>query len=189
MAPPGSFTHVAELDGWVWTTFREFQWDLNYANPAVFRAMLAVTLRLANRGADVLRLDAAPFLWKRLGTNRQDQPGCSQCEVGFGSHACRNGRCSPAGRPPYCLRTIRSCSPIVASTPEPKRFSPSSTSPTPRRPSDWIYSRLRNQRAGPCSLDAALDEGSMKIVNDAVQLPPDAFLWLGQASDGGTAIQ
>jgi len=115
--------------------------------------------------------------------------GCSQCEVGFGSHACRNGRCSPAGRPPYCLRTIRSCSPIVASTPEPKRFSPSSTSPTPRRPSDWIYSRLRNQRAGPCSLDAALDEGSMKIVNDAVQLPPDAFLWLGQASDGGTAIQ
>jgi amylosucrase len=79
MAPPGSFTHVAELDGCVWTTFREFQWDLNYANPAVFRAMLAVTLRLANRGADVLRLDAAPFLWKRLGTNCQDQPGCSQC--------------------------------------------------------------------------------------------------------------
>jgi amylosucrase len=71
---PGSFTYVPELAGWVWTTFREFQWDLNYANPAVFQAMLATMLRLANRGADVLRLDAAPFLWKRLGTNCQDQP-------------------------------------------------------------------------------------------------------------------
>jgi amylosucrase len=71
---PGSFTYVDELDGWVWTTFREFQWDLNYANPAVFRAMLVTMLTLANRGADVLRLDAAPFLWKRLGTDCQDQP-------------------------------------------------------------------------------------------------------------------
>ncbi|HTY73886.1 MAG TPA: alpha-amylase family protein [Actinomycetes bacterium] len=70
---PGSFTHVEGL-GWVWTTFREFQWDLNYANPDVFRAMLRTMLTLANRGADILRLDAAPFLWKRLGTDCQDQP-------------------------------------------------------------------------------------------------------------------
>jgi amylosucrase len=70
---PGSFTHVPEL-GWVWTTFRDFQWDLNYANPAVFRGMLATMLALANRGVDVLRLDAAPFLWKRMGTDCQNQP-------------------------------------------------------------------------------------------------------------------
>jgi amylosucrase len=75
---PGSFTYVDELDGWVWTTFREFQWDLNYANPAVFRAMLSTMLTLANRGADVLRLDAAPFLWKRVGTDCQDQPETHQ---------------------------------------------------------------------------------------------------------------
>jgi amylosucrase len=24
---------------WVWTTFNSYQWDLNYRNPAVFRAM------------------------------------------------------------------------------------------------------------------------------------------------------
>ena len=60
--------------GWVWTTFHDFQWDLNYANPAVFRAMLGIMLSLANRGIDVLRLDAAPFLWKRLGTDCQNQP-------------------------------------------------------------------------------------------------------------------
>ncbi len=70
---PGSFTEVPGL-GWVWTTFHEYQWDLNYANPAVFRHMLATMLTLANRGVDVLRLDAAPFLWKRPGTDSQNQP-------------------------------------------------------------------------------------------------------------------
>jgi amylosucrase len=70
---PGSFTEVPG-PGWVWTTFHDYQWDLNYANPAVFRHMLAIMLTLANRGVDVLRLDAAPFLWKRAGTDSQNQP-------------------------------------------------------------------------------------------------------------------
>jgi amylosucrase len=70
---PGSFTQIPGL-GWVWTSFHEYQWDLNYANPAVFRAMLGIMLALANRGIDVLRLDAAPFLWKRMGTDCQNQP-------------------------------------------------------------------------------------------------------------------
>ncbi len=70
---PGSFTEVEGL-GWVWTSFHEYQWDLNYANPAVFRAMLGTMFTLANRGIDVLRLDAAPFLWKRMGTDCQNQP-------------------------------------------------------------------------------------------------------------------
>ena len=70
---PGNFTEVPEL-GWVWTTFHDYQWDLNYANPAVFRAMLGTMFALANRGIDVLRLDAAPFLWKRMGTDCQNQP-------------------------------------------------------------------------------------------------------------------
>ncbi|HYT09839.1 MAG TPA: amylosucrase [Mycobacteriales bacterium] len=71
---PGNFTHVPQLGGWVWTTFNAYQWDLNYNNPDVFRAMLRTMLDLANRGVDVLRLDAVPFLWKRLGTNCQNQP-------------------------------------------------------------------------------------------------------------------
>jgi amylosucrase len=70
---PGSFTEVEGL-GWVWTTFHEFQWDLNYANPIVFRAMLGTMFALANRGIDVLRLDAVPVLWKRMGTDCQNQP-------------------------------------------------------------------------------------------------------------------
>ncbi len=70
---PGSFTHVDGV-GWVWTTFNSFQWDLDWTNPAVFGEMLATMLRLAGHGVDVLRLDAAPFLWKREGTDCQNQP-------------------------------------------------------------------------------------------------------------------
>lgn len=71
---PGSFTYVPDMGGWVWTTFHDFQWDLDYTNPAVFTAMLRTMLDLANHGVDVLRLDAVPFLWKRLGTDSQNQP-------------------------------------------------------------------------------------------------------------------
>jgi amylosucrase len=71
---PGSFTFDEELDGWVWTTFNAYQWDLDYANPEVFVAMTEAMLGLAAAGVDVLRLDAVPFLWKREGTDCQNQP-------------------------------------------------------------------------------------------------------------------
>lgn len=71
---PGNFTWQPDHQVWVWTTFHEFQWDLNYANPKVFEAMVGVILDLANRGVDVLRLDAVAFLWKRLGTDCENQP-------------------------------------------------------------------------------------------------------------------
>jgi amylosucrase len=71
---PGSFSWVPELGRWVWTTFNDYQWDLDHANPEVFAAMAEVILQLAGTGVDVLRLDAVPFLWKRVGTNCQNQP-------------------------------------------------------------------------------------------------------------------
>ena len=70
----GSFSYYEEIDRWVWTTFNEFQWDLNYANPAVFGEMLDVLLFLANQGVEVLRLDAVAFMWKRMGTDCENQP-------------------------------------------------------------------------------------------------------------------
>lgn len=75
----GNFTAVDGFGrpgspSWVWTTFNDFQWDLNYSNPDVFLEMLAVMLRLANRGIEVLRLDAGPFIWKRPGTDCENQP-------------------------------------------------------------------------------------------------------------------
>lgn len=71
---PGSFTWSDELDAWVWTTFYPYQWDLDHANPDVFAALLGEMCHLANRGVEILRLDAVPFTWKRLGTNCQNQP-------------------------------------------------------------------------------------------------------------------
>ena len=71
---PGNFTHYPEIGKWVWTTFNEHQWDLNWANPAVFLEIVEVMLFLANRGVDVLRLDAVAFMWKRLGTRCQSEP-------------------------------------------------------------------------------------------------------------------
>ncbi|MFC4427972.1 alpha-amylase family protein [Deinococcus navajonensis] len=71
---PGNFTWDKTLGGWVWTTFNPYQWDLNWANPDVFREFLDIILYLANRGVDVFRLDAIAFLWKRLGTDSQNQP-------------------------------------------------------------------------------------------------------------------
>jgi amylosucrase len=70
----GSFTWSEDMGRWVWTTFNSFQWDLNYASPAVFRAMAEEMLFLANAGVEILRLDAVPFVWKRLGTNCENQP-------------------------------------------------------------------------------------------------------------------
>jgi amylosucrase len=75
---PGSFSWVPEArdgaGGWVWTTFWDYQWDLDYTNPAVTLAMLGEITWLANRGIDVFRMDAVPFMWKRLGTTCQNQP-------------------------------------------------------------------------------------------------------------------
>ncbi len=71
---PGSFTWEERAQAWVWTTFHDFQWDLNYANPRVFVAMLDVFLNLANAGVDGFRLDAVPHLWKTQGTNCRNLP-------------------------------------------------------------------------------------------------------------------
>ena len=71
---PGSFTLDTELDEWVWTTFNAWQWDLNWSNPAVLEEFAGIVMHLANLGIEVLRLDAIAFLWKRLGTNCQNQP-------------------------------------------------------------------------------------------------------------------
>ncbi|WP_243076895.1 amylosucrase [Microbacterium sp. SS28] len=70
---PGSFVQLP--DGrWIWATFYHFQWDLNYANPAVFRAMAGEMLFLAGQGVEILRMDAVAFIWKRLGTACESLP-------------------------------------------------------------------------------------------------------------------
>ncbi len=71
---PGCFTYSSKIRKWIWTTFYNYQWDLNYENPAVFNAMAGELLFLANQGVEILRLDAVAFLWKRLDTSSQNEP-------------------------------------------------------------------------------------------------------------------
>lgn len=71
---PGAFTYRPEIGKWVWTTFHSYQWDLNYANPAVFNRMALEMLFLANIGVEVIRLDAVAFIWKKLGTGCENLP-------------------------------------------------------------------------------------------------------------------
>jgi amylosucrase len=70
---PGSFTWDEEMGKWVMTVFNNFQWDLNYRNPAVFIEMLDILLYWANHGVDILRLDAVAFLWKKMGSSCQNE--------------------------------------------------------------------------------------------------------------------
>lgn len=70
---PGNFTWDKTMGKWVMTVFHEYQWDLNYSNPAVLIEMIDIILFWANRGADIVRLDAVAFLWKKIGTTSQNE--------------------------------------------------------------------------------------------------------------------
>lgn len=53
---------------YLWTTFSADQIDLNYQNPAVLYRMLDIFLEYLEKGASWIRLDAAGFMWKEIGT-------------------------------------------------------------------------------------------------------------------------
>ena len=71
---PGNFTYLSDIGYHVLTTFYPYQWDLNYGNPRVFNEMMYNFLYLANRGIDVMRIDAVPYIWKELGTSCRNLP-------------------------------------------------------------------------------------------------------------------
>jgi sucrose phosphorylase len=59
---------------WVWTTFSPDQIDLNFRSENVLFRVLGVLLYYIRRGADVIRLDAATYLWRELGTSSAHLP-------------------------------------------------------------------------------------------------------------------
>jgi amylosucrase len=70
---PGSFTFNPETGKWVMTVFNNYQWDLNYMNPVVLIEIVDIILFWANKGVDILRLDAVAFLWKKIGSTSQNE--------------------------------------------------------------------------------------------------------------------
>ena len=63
-------TPVETADGekLVWTTFSEDQIDLNYAYPPVLLRIIEILLLYVEKGAQLIRLDAIAYLWKKVGT-------------------------------------------------------------------------------------------------------------------------
>jgi len=60
--------HTAQGERLVWTTFSTDQIDLNYANPDVLLKMVEILLLYVEKGAEIIRLDAIAYLWKKIGT-------------------------------------------------------------------------------------------------------------------------
>jgi sucrose phosphorylase len=52
----------------VWTTFSPDQIDINFKNPVVLLYVIETLLMYARRGANLVRLDAATYLWSEPGT-------------------------------------------------------------------------------------------------------------------------
>ncbi len=71
---PGNFTWLEDCGKIVLTSFYPYQWDLDYHNPVVFNEMAANMLFLANKGIDIIRIDAVPYIWKQLGTDCRNLP-------------------------------------------------------------------------------------------------------------------
>ncbi len=71
---PGNFTYYDSFKKYVFKSFSEFQWDLNFRNPFVLEEILSIFFFLANLGVDIIRLDAIPFIWKELGTSCRNLP-------------------------------------------------------------------------------------------------------------------
>ncbi|MBD5470975.1 MAG: amylosucrase [Lachnospiraceae bacterium] len=71
---PGNFTWLEDAKHYVMTSFYPYQWDLNYKNPRVFNEMMYNFLYLTNRGIDIIRIDAVPYIWKELNTQCRNLP-------------------------------------------------------------------------------------------------------------------
>jgi len=54
---------------YVWTTFSDDQVDINFANPEVMLEIVKALLFYIEQGAEIIRLDAIGYLWKKLGTS------------------------------------------------------------------------------------------------------------------------
>ena len=70
--------------GWVWTTFSRSQRedgsedtrqvDLNFAEPNVFLETINILLFYISQGAELVRLDAIGYIWKKLGSVSLHEP-------------------------------------------------------------------------------------------------------------------
>jgi maltose alpha-D-glucosyltransferase/alpha-amylase len=71
---PSNWAWDREANAYYWHRFYSHQPDLNFENPAVHDALLAVVDFWLDKGVDGLRLDAVPYLYEEEGTNCENLP-------------------------------------------------------------------------------------------------------------------
>jgi maltose alpha-D-glucosyltransferase/alpha-amylase len=71
---PSNWSWDPTAQAYYWHRFYSHQPDLNWDNPAVWRAMLRVLDFWFELGVDGLRLDAVPYLYEREGTSCENLP-------------------------------------------------------------------------------------------------------------------
>jgi maltose alpha-D-glucosyltransferase/alpha-amylase len=69
-----NWTWDGQANAYYWHRFFSHQPDLNYANPQVLQAMMAVMRFWFDAGVDGMRLDAVPYLCEREGTSNENLP-------------------------------------------------------------------------------------------------------------------
>jgi maltose alpha-D-glucosyltransferase / alpha-amylase len=71
---PSNWTWDREGQAYYWHRFYAHQPDLNFENPKVHEALLAVVDYWLGKGVDGLRLDAVPYLYEEEGTSSENLP-------------------------------------------------------------------------------------------------------------------
>ncbi len=74
-----NWTWHEQAQAFYWHRFFSHQPDLNYDNPEVERALLAVVDYWLELGIDGFRVDAVPYLYEREGTNCENLPETHAC--------------------------------------------------------------------------------------------------------------
>jgi len=72
--PHQNFIFSQTSQKWFMASHPKAHFDLNYAHPEVFIEMLKNLLFMANQGVNVVFLQHLDSLWKRMGTNCENQP-------------------------------------------------------------------------------------------------------------------
>lgn len=71
---PSNWTWDRDAQAYYWHRFYSHQPDLNFDNPAVWRAIVPSVDFWFDMGVDGMRLDAVPYLFEREGTNCENLP-------------------------------------------------------------------------------------------------------------------
>ena len=150
---PGSFTWEPALERWVWTTFNAYQWDLDYSNPEVFRAMAEAMLGPGRRRGRRPAPGRRPLPVEAQGHEQPEPARGPRAAAGLPGRRCASRRPRSPSRP---RRSSPRATSWATSAPGATRAR-SATSPTTTSSWSWAWSALASGRVALLTQRAARD--------------------------------